>query len=51
MSGRAADALGELLDGDAELLPLESSVGELVAVNVVRVADALDLDQAEVKRS
>lgn len=51
MSVRAADALGDLIEGRAELLPLAvQGGGEFYAVNVLRVSDAFDEQASEVKR-
>jgi hypothetical protein len=50
MSRRAVDALGDLLDRDVELLPLDAPEGSFFAANVTNVADALDVERSEVKR-
>jgi hypothetical protein len=50
LSERAAHALGDLLDGAGERLPLRGGDGRYQALNVTRVLDALDEERCEVKR-
>ena len=47
-SGRAVDALRDLLEPNGELLPLISDVGEYYAYNVTTVADVLDEEKSEI---
>lgn len=49
---RALEALGDLLEGRGELLPLDvqDDEEEYRLFNVTRVSDALDEDQSELKR-
>ena len=49
-SPRALDALGDLLEGNGEVLPLSCPDGEYVAFNVTRVVDALDVERSDVRR-
>lgn len=49
-SQRAAEALGDLLEGNGELLPLDCDEGVYYAYNVTHVVDALDVAQSEFKR-
>ncbi len=47
-TGRAVEALGDLLEGCGELLPLAVvGGGEAYAFNITRVSDALDRDRSE----
>jgi hypothetical protein len=47
LSGRAAEALRDVLERHGELLPLEG--GDYFAYNVTKLPDALDEDASEVK--
>jgi hypothetical protein len=49
-SGRAVEALGELLRASGEILPLSCAGGTYLAYNVTRVVNALDVERSEVKR-
>jgi hypothetical protein len=48
-SHRAAEALAELLEGNGELLPLTSNIGEYYAFNITCEVDALDEEHSEFK--
>lgn len=49
-NARALEALGDLLEGRGELLPLEvEGAGEYYAFNVTRLSDALDEERSELK--
>ncbi len=51
LSGRAVDALRDLLEPACEILPLESDLGEYWAIHVMAQADCLDAQQSKVRRS
>jgi hypothetical protein len=48
-SQRAAEALTDLLEGNGELLPLLSDVGQYYAFNITREVEALDDETSEFK--
>lgn len=50
LSRRAVDALAPLLSGTAELLPVETSIGDYHLLNVLNLIPALLEDQSEVFR-
>lgn len=50
LSAEAIDALGDLLEGRAELLPLRLGSEQLFLVNVIRLSNALDETRAEIRR-
>lgn len=46
---KAVDALKDLLENHAEILPLECKDGEFYAINVIKVLDCIDYDKSEFK--
>jgi len=47
-SQRAVDTLGDLLEENGELLPLDTNLGNYYAFNTLRKADIVDLDRSEI---
>ncbi len=45
----AIDILSDLLDGHAEILPLDCQDGEFYAINITKVLDCIDYDKSEYK--
>lgn len=46
---KAVEVLKDLLEGYAEILPLECQEGEFYAINVIEVLDCIDYDKSDFK--